>query len=186
MATAISELSQLNAVTDTDLFIISHLSGESYVTRSLSAGNFATKIFVENQHYTTLSDVESQISSIPLEYSLISAGTVALEDRAIQQVVLTASSTQFVLPQLADGKVADFVLDIKNNRSSSSMFTLSGSIGVDFNIVLDENDDLVDMTILTANEIAEYYFTRTAFQLDNLPTWKISKKTVSKYVIPQA
>ena len=42
MATAISELSTLNSVTDTDLLIVSHLSGESYVTRSLSAGNFAT------------------------------------------------------------------------------------------------------------------------------------------------
>ena len=46
MATAISELSRLNQATDTDLFIVSHLSGESYVTRSLSAGNFATKDYL--------------------------------------------------------------------------------------------------------------------------------------------
>jgi len=52
MATAISELSTLNSATDTDLLIVSHLSGESYVTRSLSAGNFATKSFVENTYKT--------------------------------------------------------------------------------------------------------------------------------------
>ena len=41
---SISELSQLTSpVNDEDLLIVSHLSSDSYVTRSLSAGTFATK-----------------------------------------------------------------------------------------------------------------------------------------------
>lgn len=64
MATAISELSQLNSATDTDLFIISHLSGESYVTRSLSAGNFATKDYLSAQISATVGNINSILEAI--------------------------------------------------------------------------------------------------------------------------
>ena len=214
MAIAISELSQLNQATDTDLFIVSHLSGESYVTRSLSAGNFATKTFientyktydyisaqlsndgymtsaqVENQHFALSSDVSSQIDNIPLKYSLISAGTVELEDRAIQHISLSASQTQLVLPQLMNGKVSDFGIDITNGYSVSDVPTaasisLSGTIGQDFNIITEDGDDFSDMTEFEPNEMAELYFTQTAFWLDGLPTWKVTKQVVHKYVLP--
>ena len=36
--TSISEIEQLSAASNADLLIVSHLSGESYVSRSLSAG----------------------------------------------------------------------------------------------------------------------------------------------------
>ena len=214
MATAISELSTLNSVTDTDLLIVSHLSGESYVTRSLSAGNFATKSFVENtyktydyisaqlsndgyatssqienQHFALSSDVSSQIDNIQLKYSLISAGTTELEDRAIQHIVLSVAQTQLVLPQLTNGKVSDFGIDITNGYTvsdipTSATISLSGTIEQDFNIITDENEDFSDMTKFEPDEMAQLYFTQTAFQLDGLPTWKVTKQVVHKYVLP--
>lgn len=62
MATkTISELQQLNAPTDTDLLIISHVSGtDQYVTRSLSAGVFATKEYVNG----LIGDLETILNSI--------------------------------------------------------------------------------------------------------------------------
>ena len=61
--TTISELSQLNSITDTDLLIVSHLSGQEYVTRSLSAGHFASKQFIESQHFATSSDISAYVTS---------------------------------------------------------------------------------------------------------------------------
>ena len=61
------------------------------------------------------------------------------------------------------------------------MFSLSGTIGIDFNIVVPAEESFAEMTTLEAGEIAEYYFTKTAFALSSLPTWKVVKQKVEPY-----
>ena len=78
------------------------------------------------------------------------------------------------------------MLDVVNTYKESgtptaAVFTLAGTIGTDYNIVVPDGEDLASMESLAAGEMAEYYFTRTAFDLDNLPTWKVVKQKVTKY-----
>lgn len=115
-----------------------------------------------------------------------SAAAVQLEDRTVQSYSLTAATTTLVLPSLTSGKTADFVLDVTNAYTSgdtptSATFTLSGTIGTTFNILVPEGENFVDMTTLEASEMAEFYFTKTAFQLSSLPTWKVVKQKVEPY-----
>ena len=116
-----------------------------------------------------------------------SQNVVYLEDRAVQAVNLTSDSTVMVLPTLVNGKTNDFVLDVCNTNQDSqeeglsAVFSLSGTIGIDFNIVVPAEESFAEMTTLEAGEIAEYYFTKTAFALSSLPTWKVVKQKVEPY-----
>lgn len=108
---------------------------------------------------------------------------VQLEDRTVQAVNLTSDSTIMVLPALTNGKTNDFVLDVTNNAGQTATFSLSGSIGVNYNILVPEGESFAEMTTVQVGEIAEYYLTKTAFDIGGLPTWKIVKQTVEKYTI---
>ena len=116
-----------------------------------------------------------------------SQNVVLLEDRAVQAVNLTSDSTVMVLPALVNGKTNDFVLDVCNTNQDSqeeglsAVFSLSGTIGTDFSIVVPAEESFAEMTTLEAGEIAEYYFTKTAFALSSLPTWKVVKQKVEPY-----
>ena len=116
-----------------------------------------------------------------------SQNVVHLEDRTVQAVSLTSDSTVMVLPALTNGKTNDFVLDVCNTNQDSqeeglsAVFSLSGTIGIDFNIVVPAEESFAEMTTLEAGEIAEYYFTKTAFALSSLPTWKVVKQKVEPY-----
>ncbi len=121
-----------------------------------------------------------------LSYSLLSSGSVQLEDRAIQHVSLELSTTVFTLPQLIPGKVNDFVLDVTNTYTeggtpAAAAFSLNGTIGTDFNLVVPKDESFAEMTTLEAGEMAEFYFTRTSFELGGLPTWKVVKQVVDQY-----
>lgn len=121
-----------------------------------------------------------------LSYSLVSRASVQLEDRAVQHVSLGLSNTVFALPQLISGKVNDFVFDVTNTYAEggtpvAASFSLSGTIGTDFNIVVPKDESFAEMTTLEAGEMAEFYFTRTSFELGGLPTWKVVKQVVDQY-----
>ena len=86
--------------------------------------------------------------------------------------------TGFVLLDPPDGKVGDFVLDIDNR--SSSYETQATLIGLDmgYSVVVPKGQSLAQMLAFAAGEMAELYFTQTAFRVNNLPTWKIVKQVV--------
>lgn len=111
-----------------------------------------------------------------------SQNVVYLEDRAVQAVNLTSDSTVMVLPALKNGKTNDFVLDVVNDAGETATFSLSGTIGIDFNILVPEGESFAEMTTVQVGEIAEYYLTKTAFQLSSLPTWKVVKQKVETYI----
>lgn len=120
-----------------------------------------------------------------VRYSNLPDGTTALEDRAVQRVELSSAQTTMVLPQ--DGaRTVDFVVDVVNGYQesgtpSTAAFTLSGTIGEDFAVVVPEGQSLAEMTTLAGGELAEYYFTKTAFELSGLTTWKVVKQTVESW-----
>lgn len=121
-----------------------------------------------------------------LSYSLLSSGSVQLEDRAVQHVSLELSTTVFTLPQLISSKVNDFVLDVTNTYTeggtpAAASFSLNGTIGTNFNLVVPKDESFAEMTTLEAGEMAEFYFTRTSFELSGLPTWKVVKQVVDQY-----
>lgn len=116
----------------------------------------------------------------------VDAQTLTLDDRAVQKVALNAASTTLTLPVLTTGKTSDFVLDVINGYAVSGTpiaanFTLAGTIGIDYNIVVPKGNDWNEMSALEAGEMAEYYFTLSSFALGGLPTWKIVKQTVEQY-----
>ena len=114
---------------------------------------------------------------------------VYLEDRAIQHVALSNANTVLQLPNIIyDEKTCDFIVDVTNNCLSngtaiSAQFSLAGLIGTDFNILVPKGQDFSEMTTMEANEIAEFYFTKTSFQLSGITTWKVAKQTVENYTI---
>ena len=113
-----------------------------------------------------------------------------LADREVQIVTLSAASTTLILPALANSAATDFVLDVINGYEESSTpaaaaFTLSGTIGTNYNIVVPDGEDFAEMTSFAASEMAELYFTRTAFNLGNLPTWKVVKQKVVQFTPAQ-
>ena len=85
---SISELSQLTSpVNDEDLLIVSHLSSDSYVTRSLSAGTFATKEKLDDKVKVD----ESNVSTL---------NVVHIADEDYYQLVVndsTVSNTVYVM-----------------------------------------------------------------------------------------
>lgn len=92
-----------------------------------------------------------------------SQNVVHLEDRTVQAVSLASNSTVMVLPALKNGKTNDFVLDVVNDAGETATFSLSGTIGIDFNILVPEGESFAEMTTVQVGEIAEYYLTKTAF-----------------------
>lgn len=156
----------------------------------VETGKLASQDWVLNQLDTQISLAESKI---PYSNKTIlptpTQGLIYLEDRAVQAVELTVLNTTLVLPSLTNGKTNDFVVDVHNyyydsqqEQGTSAVFSLSGTIGTDFNILVPEGESFADMTVLQYNELAEYYFTKTAFQLSSLPTWKVVKQKVETYI----
>jgi len=121
-----------------------------------------------------------------IPYDLVTITTGQLQDHAVQEVTLSAATTTLVLPALTSGKVSDFGIDVVNAYEESgtpaaASISLSGTIGTDYNIITADGDDFSEMTALAAGEMAEYYFTLTAFALGGLPTWRVYKQTVKQY-----
>lgn len=153
-------------------------------------GMIATQQWVQTQDYATEAYVDTNT-----KYNLTSSGSSILSNNTVQLKTLVELTTQFELPALLDGKVNDFVLDVKNNYvdpeeflPAQASFTLSGTLGTDYYILVPDGEDFAEMTTLEAGELAEYYFTRTAFQLDNSdtskPAWKVVKQKVTNYTLP--
>ncbi len=90
-----------------------------------------------------------------------------------------AATTQaFVLPAAPSGKVGDFVLDIDNSANTvAAGVTLTG-LDTEFSVVVPSGQSLAQMLTFAAGEMAELYFTQTAFTVNNLPTWKLVKQIV--------
>ena len=84
----------------------------------------------------------------------------------------------FSLPTAPNGKVGDFILDIDNSANTvAATATLTG-LDTAFSIVVPSGQSLSQMLIFAAGEMAELYFTQTAFKVNNLPTWKLVKQVV--------
>ena len=87
----------------------------------------------------------------------------------------------FSLPTAPTDKAGDFVLDIDNSMNTvSAEATLPEFEGENptFSIVVPEGENLTQMLTFASGEMAELYFTQTAFKVNNLPTWKIAKQVV--------
>ena len=123
-----------------------------------------------------------------LRYDLITITTGQLQDRAAQKVVLNAATTTLVLPALTDltGKVSDFGIDVLNSTPAAATFQLDGTLGTNYNLIVPKGETWSDMTALAAGEMAAFYFTLSAFQIGNLPTWEVVKKVVELVPVPTA
>ena len=142
---------------------------------------------------TSLALADTAVRPAQLPYNLVQTITLGqLQDRAVQKVTLNAASTTLVLPALSDSdKVADFGLDVVNAYAESdtptaASFQLDGTLGTDYNLIVPKGETWSDMTALAAGEMAVYYFTLSAFAIDNLPTWEVVKKVVELVPVPTA
>lgn len=59
-------------------------------------------------------------------------------------------------------------------------FDLGLGLGIEFNVVVPRGDVLSNCLRIIPGEMSEFYFTRTSFQIDGLPTYKICKQKVEK------
>ena len=123
-----------------------------------------------------------------IRYDRITITTGQLQDHAVQKVVLNAATTTITLPALTNltGKVSDFGIDMVNGYEVSgtptaASFSLDGTLGTDYNIIVPEGEDWSEMSALAAGEMAQFYFTLSAFAINDKPTWKIVKQVVELY-----
>ena len=141
--------------------------------------------------------VPDKADASALRYDLVTITTGQLQDRAVQKVTLNAASTTLVLPALTDlsGRVADFGIDMVNAYApevdgtptpTAASFSLAGTIGTDYNIIVPEGEDWSEMSALAAGEMAQFYFTLSAFAINDKPTWKIVKQVVELVPVPTA
>jgi predicted cupin superfamily sugar epimerase len=128
-----------------------------------------------------------------IPYDRITITTGQLQDHAEQKVTLNAATTTLSLPALTDltGKVSDFGIDVVNGYEVSgtptaASFSLAGTIGTDYNLIVPEGEDWSEMSALAAGEMAVYYFTLSAFQINDKPTWEVMKKVVTLVPVPSA
>lgn len=96
-------------------------------------------------------------------------GTDATEDPDTQA---------FSLQSAPSGKVGDFILDIDNSGNTVADTASLTGLDTEFSIVVPSGQSLSQMLSFASGEIAELYFTQTAFKVNNLPTWKIVKQVV--------
>ena len=134
---------------------------------------------------------DTTLANIP--YDRITITTSQLQDHAEQKVTLNAATTTLTLPALTDltGKVSDFGIDVVNGYEVSgtptaASFSLAGTIGTDYNLIVPEGEDWSEMSALAAGEMAVYYFTLSAFQINDKPTWEVMKKIVTLVPVPSA
>lgn len=237
MGTSISELEQLSSVSDTDLLIVSHLSGNDYVSRGISAGTFgfndkanldalahaflSTQTYMPNQYvsyngnlYKCISshtgafdpaDFEQTTMTQPdvtftlvdnvlklidnssnivwnemdkIRYDIAISSSLQCIDRTINKIVLSGSTTsaQVAFPIKTLGKACDFVIDAKNNTSTSATIEFL-NLDIAFSIVVPDGEDLSEMTTLSAGEMARFYVTQTAFDVNSRTTYAVRKQT---------
>lgn len=140
---------------------------------------------------------DTAVQPSALRYDIITITNGQLQDRAVQKVELNAASTTLVLPTLTDltGKVSDFCIDMVNAYTpevdgtptpTAASFQLDGTLGTDYNLIVPNGETWSDMTALAAGEMAVYYFTLSAFQINALPTWEVMKKVVELVPVPTA
>ena len=84
----------------------------------------------------------------------------------------------FSLPTAPSGKVGDFILDIDNSANTVAVTASLTGLDMAFSVVVPSGQSLAQMLTFAAGEMAELYFTQTAFKVNNLPTWKIVKQVV--------
>ena len=139
---------------------------------------------------TAIAD-KADASAIPYDRTTITTGQ--LQDHAVQKVTLNAATTTLTLPALTDltGKVSDFGIDMVNGYEVSgtptaASFSLAGTIGTDYNIIVPEGEDWSEMSALAAGEMAQFYFTLSAFAINDKPTWKVVKQVVELVPVPVA
>jgi hypothetical protein len=128
-----------------------------------------------------------------IPYDRITITTGQLQDHAVQKVALNAATTTLTLPVLTDltGKVSDFGIDMANvyapsDTPTAASFSLAGTIGTDYNIIVPEGEDWSEMSALAAGEMAQFYFTLSAFAINDKPTWKVVKQVVELVPVPSA
>lgn len=174
-----------------------------WLYKCIAATDGSTPPETDTTHWTlaTVEDVlaalrtaiagKADVSAIP--YDRITITTGQLQDHAVQKVTLNAATTTLVLPALTDltGKVSDFGIDVVNGYEVSgtptaASFSLAGTIGTDYNLIVPEGEDWSEMSALAAGEMAQFYFTLSAFAINDKPTWKIVKQTVELVPVPVA
>jgi len=111
---SISELSQLTSpVNDEDLLIVSHLSSDSYVTRSLSAGTFATKDKLDDKVKVD----ESNVSTL---------NVVHIADEDYYQLVVndsTVSNTVYVMSSENTNMFGERIVNVSEPVDSTDAAT---------------------------------------------------------------
>lgn len=111
---SISELSQLTSpVNDEDLLIVSHLSSDSYVTRSLSAGTFATKEKLDDKVKVD----ESNVSTL---------NVVHIADEDYYQLVVndsTVSNTVYVMSSENTNMFGERIVNVSEPVDSTDAAT---------------------------------------------------------------
>jgi hypothetical protein len=157
-----------------------------------TAGNLAALDASGNPTDSTIPAANVAVKgNIP--YDRITITTGQLQDHAEQKVTLNAATTTLSLPALTDltGKVSDFGIDVVNGYEVSgtptaASFSLAGTIGTDYNLIVPKGEDWSEMSALAAGEMAVYYFTLSAFQINDKPTWEVMKKVVELVPVPVA
>lgn len=113
-----------------------------------------------------------------LRYSLLSAQSIQLVDRAINTYVLSTLSVEFVMPDAVPGKAVDFIVDVSGSYSPSATVSFK-DLDTNYAMVVRDGDSLADMTTVLSGEMARFLVTQTGFAiLSGKPTYMLMKNVV--------
>lgn len=94
--------------------------------------------------------------------------------------VLASTTATLNMPNtFFNGRVMDFIIDVKNTTSSQATINFIG-LGSYWYAVVNDGEDLTDMTTLAGGEIARFHFTQMAFNKDGKPVMLIEKQVVTE------
>ena len=87
----------------------------------------------------------------------------------------------FALPNAPSGIVGDFVLDVDNTANEvPAMVAISGTLGTDYDLIVEKGRSSVDVLTIEGGELAELYFTMTAFGTAAKPAWRVVRLNVER------
>lgn len=78
-----------------------------------------------------------------------------------------------------NGAILDFIVDVRNLNSSVATINFGG-LGSDWYAVVNDGEDLTDMTTLAGDKIARFCFKQTAFTKNGKPVMWIAKQVITE------
>lgn len=118
-------------------------------------------------------------SQLPLlRYDLVTTSTNSPADRSVSYCAINGTSVDVTLPTATSGKACDFILDVYNSSSDTAGGINFPADGTSYKMLTVGGASLSSVTAVAAGQYARFAITQTAFTVNNLTAYQITKVIV--------